>query len=306
MNLPDFINKYLGKGSVGNTPENTGQCVGLVMKWLKDTLGNPHVWGHAKDLLQNADRSAYEVIMNTPDGVPQAGDVICWNGRMGGGFGHTAIIVKANVNTFEVLEQNNPTGANVRLHTYPNYNFIQGWLRPKNFGEDLVEKYRAEADQNRKDRDHNYNLYIAMRDENEKLKKTITELEGAVRRLEEENTGLKREIHETAKATAVLADQLKKKNEEDATAIDAGLDAQNELKEARADLEAVAHALETDPKLGEMLSRIDELRRPDEKVVKEHERLGEALFNLAKRFARKPGEKSFIQKLLDRLFKREG
>lgn len=164
---------------------------------------------------------------------------------------------------------------------------------------------QAVIDELRKARDTNWNLYQAEVKKREVLEKRVEELEGRVRPLEEENLGLKTQISEVTNANAVLAEQLKKKNEEDATAIDTGLDAQNDLKEVRADLEAVAHALETGPKLGEMLSRIDELRKPDEVVVKEHERLGEALFNLAKKLTRKPGEKSFIEKLLDRLLRRE-
>lgn len=132
MNLQEFINTYNGKGQVGTTRDNTGQCVGLVIKWLVSTLKQPMIWGHAKDLITNADRNAYEIILNTPDAIPQAGDVIVWTQGFNGTFGHTAIATgKATVNTFEVFEQNNPLGAACRLYTYRNYAYVQGWIRPK-------------------------------------------------------------------------------------------------------------------------------------------------------------------------------
>ena len=46
MILQDFINKYNGKGDVGNTPENKGECVGLVMVWIGDQ-GLPNIWCNA-------------------------------------------------------------------------------------------------------------------------------------------------------------------------------------------------------------------------------------------------------------------
>jgi len=123
-----FFNKYNGVPNVGNTPENKGQCVGLVMVFIAD-LGLPHIWGHAKDIYANAG-SEYEKIPNTPEGVPQLGDIIVWNGRMGGGYGHIAIVEKATVDSFTSFDQNYPTGSAPRLveHTYSS---VIGWLRPK-------------------------------------------------------------------------------------------------------------------------------------------------------------------------------
>jgi hypothetical protein len=131
ITFQEFLNKYNGQTTVGNTPENTGECVGLISVWL-DNLGTPHVWGHARDLINNCDKSAYEVEYNTPTGVPKKGDVIVWSSAMGGGYGHTAISTGSGDTTkFEVFEQNNPTGSNCHLRTYPNYNNVIGWFRPK-------------------------------------------------------------------------------------------------------------------------------------------------------------------------------
>lgn len=131
LTFQEFLNKYNGQTKVGNTPENTGECVGLVAVWI-DNLGTPHVWGHARDLINNCDKSAYEVEYNTPTGVPKKGDIVVWSSAMGGGYGHTAISTgSGDTVKFEVFEQNNPTGSNCHLRTYPNYNNVIGWFRPK-------------------------------------------------------------------------------------------------------------------------------------------------------------------------------
>lgn len=131
MNLIEFIIKYNGVGGIGTTKENTGQCVGLVIKWLVSTLKQPMIWGHAKDLLVNADTNVYDIIKNTPEAIPNPGDVIVWTAGFNGTYGHTAIVVKGNVKTFEVFEQNNPLLSPCMLRTYPNYAYVDGWLRPK-------------------------------------------------------------------------------------------------------------------------------------------------------------------------------
>ena len=131
MTFQEFLNKYNGQMKVGNTPENTGECVGLVAVWI-DNLELPHVWGHARDLINNCDKTKFEVEYNTPTGVPKKGDIIVWSSAMGGGYGHTAISTgSGDIVKFEVFEQNNPTGSNCHLRTYPNYNNVIGWFRPK-------------------------------------------------------------------------------------------------------------------------------------------------------------------------------
>jgi len=127
--LQDFVKRYEGRSGVGDTPDNKGECVGLVQVFINE-LGLPHVWGHAKDLLNNADKNAYTVILNTPANFPLPGDIVVWNKNMGSGFGHTAIVLDANTNTLTVFEQNNPIGAACRIATY-SYNNVVGWFRPK-------------------------------------------------------------------------------------------------------------------------------------------------------------------------------
>ena len=128
--LHDFIDKYNLQSNVGNTTDNKGECVGLVSVWL-DIFKGPHIWGHAFSLLVNADRNYYDVFENTPAAIPLPGDIIVWKQGFNGTFGHTAIITKATLNTFEVFEQNNPFGAPCQLKSYKSYAYVDGWLRPK-------------------------------------------------------------------------------------------------------------------------------------------------------------------------------
>ena len=54
--LQSFIAQYTGIANVGDTPQNKGQCVGLIEVWL-DLFNLNHIWGNAADLLSNADPS---------------------------------------------------------------------------------------------------------------------------------------------------------------------------------------------------------------------------------------------------------
>jgi CHAP domain len=125
--LSTFVAAMLGQPDIGDTPQNSGQCVGLVERWL-DANNLPHVWGNAVDLLANAPTSIYKVVPNGPSNAPQPGDVVVWGQAWGGGFGHTAVVIAANANLLAVLEQNNPTGAPCTVATH-GYSGVIGWLQ---------------------------------------------------------------------------------------------------------------------------------------------------------------------------------
>lgn len=130
LSFDEFLSQYNGQQNVGNTPENKGQCVGLVSVWM-DNLGIAHEWGDAKDLFDNAGPNSFEKIANTPDGIPQKGDIMVWSGTFNRGPGHTGIATgTGDTNTFECFEQNDPLGSSCHLKTY-NYNYVTGWIRPR-------------------------------------------------------------------------------------------------------------------------------------------------------------------------------
>jgi hypothetical protein len=137
MTLNDFKNKYLGKQveyhSYGAGAYN--QCVDLVNAYINQVLDNSTkdyteiIGTNAKDFATKYDKEDFEWIPNTPTGVPQAGDIIVWNGNVGGGAGHVAIFLSGGVNAFQSLDQNWSQVERVTLETH-NYNNVSGWLRP--------------------------------------------------------------------------------------------------------------------------------------------------------------------------------
>ena len=126
VDLAKFISQYLGKANTGENSVNKGQCVGLIEVWLTAN-GKPHIPGNAVDLLANADPKVYKKTVNIPTNVPPPGAIVCWNGTWGGGYGHTAVVVAANVLQLVVFEQNDPDGAPPTVATHP-YSGIQGWI----------------------------------------------------------------------------------------------------------------------------------------------------------------------------------
>lgn len=136
MTFTQFINKYNNKGvdfdgSYGN------QCVDLFRQYVKDVLGYPQPKGvvGAKDFWTNYEtdkplKDNFIKIPNTPDGVPQEGDVMVWGARYGK-YGHIAMVTHADVNTFTCFSQNDPIGTLSQKRKYSSYKGVLGWFRPK-------------------------------------------------------------------------------------------------------------------------------------------------------------------------------
>ena len=105
------------------------QCFDLVNKW-STTLGYRPFGGLYAYGIFDQPQGNYSQIKNTPDAVPQAGDIIVWNSRYGGGYGHTAIATgTGNTSYFESLDQNYPTGSPAHIVRH-SYDGVIGWLRP--------------------------------------------------------------------------------------------------------------------------------------------------------------------------------
>ena len=125
---------YAQEGEYLNVDEiNGAQCVDLVkayyafltgdISWHKKGLGN------AWEYVSNEKPSICTRYTNTPTFLPLPGDVAVWNQNEGGGDGHVAIVVSADLNNFVSLDQNWPKGypCNYRNH---NYNNISCFIRP--------------------------------------------------------------------------------------------------------------------------------------------------------------------------------
>jgi len=111
------------------------QCMDLVYAWIftldipKSTIQNQYayqVWENPKEIT----KEYFYLIENTPEAIPQAGDIVVW-GHQIGTAGHIAIATgKADLNSLEVFEQNNPLGSAPKVNTRSYYGVL-GWLRPK-------------------------------------------------------------------------------------------------------------------------------------------------------------------------------
>lgn len=134
----EFIAKYQGKfvdwdGAYG------AQCVDLFRQFCHEVLEITQPKGviGAKDFWDNYDTDPalyknFEKIPNTPEFVPQPGDVWIWTAAYGK-YGHIAIesYATATTSTFQCFSQNDPVGSPCILKTY-KYTKVYGVLRPKN------------------------------------------------------------------------------------------------------------------------------------------------------------------------------
>lgn len=131
VTLQQFMNAWQGK-KVPSRGGITGQCVSLVQHWAEDQgIGGTPVFPVPSAYLMAGKRpDAFTWVANTPSGVPSPGDIVVFSNRVGGGHGHTGIVVSANTKTLDVFQQNDPmgSGAYTKRYTYAN---VLGWLKFK-------------------------------------------------------------------------------------------------------------------------------------------------------------------------------
>lgn len=137
MTLSSFITKWNGKKADWDG-QYGGQCVDLFRFYIDEILGltQPRGVVGAADFWANYTtdpilKNNFTQIKNTADFKPLAGDVMVWNKRAGGGFGHIAIVSddKATLDTFNSFDQNwvKVSVCEIVKHTYAN---VYGVLRP--------------------------------------------------------------------------------------------------------------------------------------------------------------------------------
>ncbi|HAR6167696.1 TPA: CHAP domain-containing protein [Staphylococcus pseudintermedius] len=104
----NWINKSVGKqydfdGAYGY------QCYDYANAYFNYMTGLALYGMYAKNIaIDNAKTlaSVATVYNNTPNFLPQAGDIVLFNGRYGNGAGHVAVVTQATLDSFEVVEQN--------------------------------------------------------------------------------------------------------------------------------------------------------------------------------------------------------
>jgi len=131
MTLQEFITKYKGKG-IDFDGHYGFQCVDLYRQYVQEALGFPQSPGvtGAKDIWTSYLSEYYDRIPNTPDGVPEKGDIMIW-GSSYGQYGHVAIVTSATTSYFNCFSQNDPIGSLCVIKKYTNWNPVLGWLHPK-------------------------------------------------------------------------------------------------------------------------------------------------------------------------------
>lgn len=136
MKFDDFLFENNNKYVEIVDPDSPFQCFDLVVAWCDElliprVLGFYYAYQIFTDFSNNVQGLYFDRIVNTPDAIPQKGDIVVWDKTYNGTAGHTGIAAgKGDLDTFECFEQNDPTGSNSHLKVY-KYNSVLGWLRPK-------------------------------------------------------------------------------------------------------------------------------------------------------------------------------
>lgn len=141
MNLDSFIKKYNGKG-VDFDGNKKYWCVDLYRQYCKEVLQipqSPLVVG-AADIWDSYLKTRFNRVSNTPKGIPDKGNIMIWSKKSGGGYGHVAIFIEGDINSFKSFDQNWPIGSLCAI-TKHHYKNVLGWLRPK--GSTVVDYYRG-------------------------------------------------------------------------------------------------------------------------------------------------------------------
>lgn len=109
-------------------------CVDVSKHWIQyltDVAWTSSAgWGNAKDIYANWYTTYLEKI---PRGnAPRLGDIVVMNGQVGGGYGHTGVIVGIDGQNITIYQQNTFTQQPVYTGVFNAYvSYITGFLRPK-------------------------------------------------------------------------------------------------------------------------------------------------------------------------------
>ena len=137
MTFDEFLEAHIGK-AMDYDKVAPNQCVDLVKFYLKQVFdiesgawGNAHCWYDNFNNIPNL-KNNFTRIANTPEFIPQRGDIMVWSISLNGKWGHIAICDGIGDTTYFYSYDQNWTGnldpCNRIKH---NYNHVLGVLRPK-------------------------------------------------------------------------------------------------------------------------------------------------------------------------------
>lgn len=146
-----FINDHVGK-AVDYDRVAGAQCVDLAKCYLKEVFGlESGAWGDAHSWYDNYNniptlRDNFTRIKNTPDLVPQKGDIGVWDSELSsGGWGHIAVCTgEGDINHFYSYDQNWNGRHDPCAKVYHTYSHFAGVLRPKN--QDRINPQKSALD----------------------------------------------------------------------------------------------------------------------------------------------------------------
>lgn len=288
MTLQQFVDKYNGKKWDFDNAYSA-QCVDLFRFYNKEVLeiSQPRGVAGAKDFWSNYDsdpilRDNFEKIPNTPEFIPNPGDVMIWNGWYGP-YGHIAIVTRADINKFTALSQNDPTGRETHLKEY-TYSKVYGVLRPKvlSTGDTMPGTVtQEEYDKVRLERDANHV-------EKESIKKEFQEFVKTIIETLEPNSP----ISDVDKSLAItLARNI----------VDENSKLQSEFSKAQKEWAKQEKALEEENL--ELEKQVSSLKQEVERLLKRVEQVETDLANQKKEKAQSKAFGDFLQRILD-LFKK--
>lgn len=133
MNYQEFINEYNGK-SFDYDGISGVQCVDLIKMYLDKVFEiKSSAWGNAKDYYENFNnlplKNYFTRIKNTPDLIPQKGDICIWGTGLGNKYGHIAIATgEGTAKQFYSYDLN--WGVKTVRRVLHNYTGFLGVLRP--------------------------------------------------------------------------------------------------------------------------------------------------------------------------------
>lgn len=135
MTLDEFVKSYNGQ-AIDYDNSYDVQCVDLIKLYADKVLGLKFgAFGNAHAYYDNFDniktlKDNFIKIANTPQFIPQKGDIAVWNTNIGNGCGHIAIATgKGTTSKFNSYDMNWNGKAMKKIeHTYQNFS---GVLRPK-------------------------------------------------------------------------------------------------------------------------------------------------------------------------------
>lgn len=133
MNYDEFIAEYNGKSFDYDGVAGI-QCVDLVKVYLDKVFGiKASSWGNAKDYYENFNnlplKTSFRRIANTPNFIPQKGDIVVFGTGLGNKYGHIAIATgEGNTSQFYSYDLN--WGSKTVHKVLHNYKGFLGVLRP--------------------------------------------------------------------------------------------------------------------------------------------------------------------------------